>query len=293
MFDRSKYFVVLAALVAPVLARAEPADVDVVDVGSAEIIDVIETTDGSIWKGLVVEQTPGVSFKVVTADGSVHVIKAADVVKLSKQRNKAYRRPVAATPAEPATAASRDNAVGRSYEPTGSHLPAPLATSGMRLGADLAVIFPAGDLKMLDTSFAPNVYAGYEALFGNFGLAGGGLARFTYWPLPKVPNGPDDAAWTLETHLYGRAALHISRVALYTGLSLGLDTNYVYTAATKMASTTTSFGMNLQAGLEIAPIQVMTLKLGVDFHPDTDKISSAGNASVSYVALTAGAALRF
>lgn len=277
-------FIVLAALLAPAVAIADPGDIDV-DVNSAEVIDVIETVDGSVWKGLVVEQTPGVSYKIVTADGSVHVIKAADVVRLIKQRNKAYRPPA------PAPIPSESGVAGK-YEPS-SGLPAPLATSGARLGADIAVVFPAGDIKMLDTAFAPNIYAGYEALFGNFGLSGGGLGRFTYWPLPSAPGRSDDVAWTMETHVWGRAALHISRVAVFAGLSLGLDTNYVYSGQTDMSTTTTSFGMNLQGGLEIAPSQLTTFKLGIDFHPETDKIANNADASISYVALTLGAALRF
>src|SRR2546430_1200116 len=75
---------------------------------------------------------------------------------------------------------------------------------------------PAGDISMMNTSFSPNVQVGYEHLFGNFGLGGGALGRFTYWRLPQGED-PQDAAWTLETHAYVRAALHVSRVAFYGG----------------------------------------------------------------------------
>jgi hypothetical protein len=54
----------------------------------AEYLDVVQTRDGSVWKGLGIEQTPNVAYEIATADGSVHVIKAADVVKITKQRNK-------------------------------------------------------------------------------------------------------------------------------------------------------------------------------------------------------------
>ena len=43
---------------------------DEVDVRSFEYLDVVETADGSIWKGVVVEQTPNVVYKIATADGS-------------------------------------------------------------------------------------------------------------------------------------------------------------------------------------------------------------------------------
>src|SRR5438132_5681269 len=69
-------------------AFAEATDVDVT---AFEYVDVVETSDGSLWKGVLVEQTPNVQYKIATADGSLHVIKAQDVVKLTKERNRAYR----------------------------------------------------------------------------------------------------------------------------------------------------------------------------------------------------------
>src|SRR5687767_2059041 len=67
------------------------AAADDVDVAAFEYIDVVEKTDGSILKGVVIEQEPGVRYKLAMADGSLHVIQAPDVVKLSKARNKNYR----------------------------------------------------------------------------------------------------------------------------------------------------------------------------------------------------------
>ena len=42
--------------------------------------------NGSIVKGVIIEQIPGVSIKVETADGSVFVFKVQDVEKLTKER---------------------------------------------------------------------------------------------------------------------------------------------------------------------------------------------------------------
>ncbi|MGE5186494.1 MAG: hypothetical protein ACM31C_30770 [Acidobacteriota bacterium] len=269
------------------------ADDTEVDVRSFEYVDVVETTDGSVWKGIVVEQTPNVSYKIATADGSVHVIKAADVVKMTKQKNKDYRAPVAA--ATPVTSSSvtpaPGNGVAGAFQPSGPGLPPPVATSGMRLDPSLAIIFPAGDIKGTETSFAPDVRIGYEALFGNFGLGGGGLARFSYWRLP-MGSDPNDADWTLETHAYGRAALHISRAALFGGVSLGVDTNYVHSGALNMTKTAVGFGMNLQTGVEIAALPSLGFKLGFDYHPGTDTIVDGAPQSISFYSLIAGASLR-
>ena len=269
------------------------ADDSEVDVRSFEYVDVVETTDGSVWKGVVVEQTPNVSYKIATADGSLHVIKATDVVKMTKQKNKDYRAPVA-TAAPMTTNTVQGNGVGSVYQPSsGPALPAPVAQSGLRIDPSFALIFPAGDVKNFNTSFSPDVRIGYEALFGNFGLGGGGLARFTYWQLPSGPGfDPNNAMWTLETHAYGRAALHISRAALFGGVSLGVDTNFVHDGPTNMSKTSVGFGMNLISGVEIAASPVLAFKLGFDYHPGTDTIVDGASQSVSFYSLIAGASLR-
>jgi hypothetical protein len=281
---------VLAALLCAASVSRALADDGEVDVKSFEYVDVIETADGSIWKGVVVEQTPNVQYKIATADGSLHVIKAADVAKMSKQKNREYRG-AATTTTTPVVPSERG--VSGKFEPAPASpaLPAPYATSGVRVDASEITVFPTGDIGKTDTSFSPNIEAGYEQLFGNFGLGGGGLARFTYWRLPSGED-PQDAAWTLETHAYVRAALHVSRVAFYGGASAGLDTNMIHIGMANMSKTSTGFGMNLQAGAEIAAAPNFAVKAGFDYHPATDTVIDGLPASIEYYALGIGASLR-
>src|SRR4051812_20807854 len=88
-----KTYLIAALCVVGATSRLVHADDAQIDVRSFEYVDVIETTDGSVWKGIVVEQTPNVQYKLATSDGSLHVIKSADVVKLTKQRNRDYQAP--------------------------------------------------------------------------------------------------------------------------------------------------------------------------------------------------------
>ncbi len=283
MFRKTHLFAALC--LAASVARVAHADDGEVDVRAFEYLDVIETTDGSIWKGVLVEQTPNVQYKLATADGSVHVIKAADIAKLTKQKNRDWRGTATTT-----TTATTPTGVGARYEGR-SGLPAPVAESGIRMDASLATVVPTGDIEKSQTSFSPSVQIGYEALLGNFGLGGGGMARFTYWRLP-MGEDPNDAAWTLETHAYGRAALHLARVALYGSVSFGADTNLVHIGLLNTTKTATGFGMNLEAGAEIAASKDVAIKAGFDYHPATDTIIDGAPQSISYYAFLAGASLR-
>jgi opacity protein-like surface antigen len=284
-----KNFVLAALCLAASVSRVH-AENDDVDIQAFEYVDVIETTDGSIWKGVVVEQTPNVQYKIATADGSLHVIKAADVAKLSKQKNPQWHAQDTTT-TNSTVAAPHGNGVDARFEPSGPALPAPYAQSGLRVDAGELTVLPAGDISMMNTSFSPNVLVGYEHLFGNFGLGGGVLGRFTYWRLPDGED-PQDAAWTLETHGYVRAALHVSRVAFYGGASAGLDTNMVHVGLLNMSKTSSGFGMNLQAGAEVAASDALAIKLGFDYHPGTDTVIDGAPQSISYYALGIGASLR-
>jgi hypothetical protein len=277
-----KTWIICALLLAT--ASHVRAEGDEIDVRAFEFLDVLETTDGSVWKGVIIEQTPNVSYRIAIAGGSIHVIPAGEVQRLSKRRNPEFRS------ARASTAAIHDGGVEQSYDP-GPKLPAPFARSGMRVDPELAIMFPSGDASEINfqTSFAPGVRVGYESLFGNIGVSGGAQARFTYWRLP----GPTkDAAWTLETQLYGRAAVHIGRATPYLGMSLGVDTNYLYVYSIDQSATAVGLGMNLSTGLQLAASNLVAFDIGLDYHPATDTLIEMTDASLSYFALRLGAAVR-
>ena len=53
---------------------------------AAEYVDVVYLENGSRVKGIIIEQIPGVSISIETADGSVFVFKVEDVVKIAKEK---------------------------------------------------------------------------------------------------------------------------------------------------------------------------------------------------------------
>ncbi|MGE3458907.1 MAG: hypothetical protein AB7O24_27570 [Kofleriaceae bacterium] len=300
---------VLACVLA-VGSLTAPAHAEDIYVSSFEYIDVVETVDGSVWKGAVIEHTPNVQYKITTADGSLHVIKAADVVRLTKQRNQNVRRAPMPAPAQPGAygaapgpAYGAGPGVSSSYSSSSGGLPAPYAKPGMRIDPDVGIVFPTVDLGHGDEgakykeSFAPGVRVGHETFLGNFGFTVGGLARFTYWRMHDNAVDLGAAHWTLETHVFGRAALHVGRAAPYLGLSLGLDTNYLNNGdlgelVGMQTSTAVGFGVNAQAGVAVAASPGTAFDVGVDLHPGTDRVAPESDDTVSYFALRVGASIR-
>jgi len=280
-----------SVIVASLLWSAGSSHADDLDINSMEFVDVVETVEGSVWKGVVTEQAPNVFYKIETADGSVHVIKAYDVVKVTKQKNPKYRATPkrAALVIDPGDTAPETDAIGVS---------AALPHDGVRIDPEVAFVFPMGDLVDLGMStldyrlsFAPGARVGYEMFRNNVGLGVGGLVRYTSWRLPEEI-ASIGTHWTLETQLYGRAAAQFGRAAPYAGMSLGFDTNHTHNNMNGISSTAFAFGMNLQAGLTLAATPFAMLELGLDYHPGTDTIESGIDASVSYFALRFGAAIR-
>ena len=108
---------VLGASLFTHLAPLAVAD-DAIDVAAFDYWDVIETNDGSIWKGVIVEQTPGQQYRLAMLDGSVRVLAAADVVKLTKSRNPGFHQ-----------ADAGPDAPSKPFK-----LPTPFARSGVRIG---------------------------------------------------------------------------------------------------------------------------------------------------------------
>ncbi len=280
-------------LAASAIAHAD----DEIDVRSAEYIDVVETSDGSVWKGVLVEQIPNVQYKLATADGSVHVIKAGDVTKISRQRNRKVAATVAPVPAVAPAAAVPPEApaapppevtpdgVAQQVAPGGG----PYAHSGLRLGAEVALISPMGDVSKLDATSSPTVRAGYELLLGKFGIGAGAMLRYSYWQWPGMLNS---TAWTLESMAYTRAAIHLRRVALHADVAVGLDTNYTWNADLSMAKTSLGLGVNVGTGVDVAVSRKWTLAAGFDYHPGTDTVVDGAHGSISYFAVLLGAALR-
>ena len=54
----------------------------------SEMQDVVYLENGSVIKGMIIEQTPNVSLKIQTKDGSIFVYKMEEVEKMTKELSK-------------------------------------------------------------------------------------------------------------------------------------------------------------------------------------------------------------
>src|SRR5687767_14874579 len=108
---------VLAILIVAIPLSARAAEIDPATV---QLWDVIHTSDGSVVKGVIVEEIPGTSYRIALVGGGSLVVQTANVVKLTRELNPAFAGGAAAAPSGGAVTATA---------PT----PAIVATSGLRI----------------------------------------------------------------------------------------------------------------------------------------------------------------
>lgn len=250
---------ILCCILAAGRASAEPTRYVDVDFSAYEYLDVVRTTDGSAWKGVIVEREAGGPIKLAMADGSIRAIQTGDVWRVDRLKNRDY-----------VAAYSRE---GAQIEPA------------------IGLVFPQGDIGSYNTSYAPDVRVTMEMRFGDYGLAVGALLRWDDWQLPASVD-PNNAAWSAEAHAYGRVIVHYQRFAPYGGLSAGLDINYLHIGVGNSTKTALGFGMNLEGGFEYGVTPDRAVKLGLDYHPGTDTVVNGMPGSVSYWSLQGGILFR-
>jgi len=58
------------------------------DIDTPQYVDVVYLKNGSVIRGMIIEQTPNVSLKIQTRDGSVFVFKMDELEKMTKELSK-------------------------------------------------------------------------------------------------------------------------------------------------------------------------------------------------------------
>lgn len=224
-----------AYVVAAVLAVCVPAAAAELDVTAIQLWDVVHTADGSVLKGVIVEEVPGVSVRIVIAGGTSLVVALADVTRFTKELNPAF----ANGPVVHAAAAAAAGAPAPAR-------PVRVATEGLRFG-----VMPgfAQHTAADASTFFLTARAGWELAFDQWGLTPGVVIDFT----PDASSYDYDGVGIMAS---ARAAYRGSSISPFVGFGLGGD----------VVGSDTSLATFMGAGIELLVHRRMALTAEAKFH---------------------------
>lgn len=209
-------------------------------------LDVVETKDGNVLKGMILEQVPNQYYKIEVYGGSVFIIKNENVIKIRKEKNPYYKN-------------SDEIRANRRYKKT-------MTSAGIKSGFRL-LLSPGTINFATDEDDAPGIggtiFFGYETFVGNLGFRGGLDSSLVIWH--DLYTEPE----VLTLLAQGQIAYYFGHFSPYLTFGLGLDVELSYSD--------TSFAVEFGLGARYLVTKLIAIGLGVSFHPEVDKsISSIG-----------------
>jgi hypothetical protein len=145
-----KRVVFVAGLLMSSVAHAE------IDPAAVQLWDVVYAADGSVLKGVIVEEVPNTSVRIVLVGGSSIIVQMPNVTRFAKELNPAFQRGAVAVATVSAT-------------------PAAAASSGLRI-AVLPMVATHSDVD--ETTFMAVARVGYEIGLEKWGLTPGGALLY-------------------------------------------------------------------------------------------------------------------
>jgi len=244
-----------AHLVVPFLALAMPSHAQGIDPAAVQLWDVIHTSDGSVLKGVIVEEVPGTSVRIVIVGGTSIVVELAKVTRFTKELNPTFTvapaRPGADSPSAPVPRPPR------------------VATSGLRLGFSPGLAYhTAADAS----TFSFTARAGYEVGLDQWGLTPGLVVDYTPDVGTYDADGVGIAAGT-------RAAFRASAVSPFVGFGLGVDN----------VGGDVSLAMHMGAGIDLLVHRRVALSGDIKYHRGW---GDTYTETMSYVAFGMGVEIR-
>lgn len=224
----------LVAVSALVLASSG-ASAQQIDPAESPYLDVIETTGGSVWRGVLVEQIPGKTYKIVLAGGSVVVVPAEEVVRITKERNPSFK--AGGTSSAGTSAGSRTTLAIPLHE-------------GLRLGAATGFAFFIGDDTDSDALLAFAAHGGWELQWSGLSLTPGARLELIRIPAAYYTYYYAHVGGSLQ--LAGRSG----RLAPHGELGLGVDA----------IDDATGFAVQMGGGLDLVLSPAISLTSEVAYH---------------------------
>lgn len=248
----------------------------VIDPDRVELWDVIYVKDGSIWKGVIVEQVPGERYRIVLSGGSVMVIDAGQVDRIAKERN-----PRLAAPPAPAGTSTP----GSTAAPVETDTPGPMVDGGVRVGGSVGVAIPFSDFGEGDT-IGSSLHL-RARIGGELFPAGGRIsitpaARFDFVGWSVDGEGLSPIRIGLSGEL--RAAAHVGRVVPYAAIAFGFDLSGFTGQFADQVEPSYGFGLELEFGMDIIATPEFALGPSLVIHPGFNKFADAPAApDVTYI----------
>jgi hypothetical protein len=182
-------------VLAPSLARAQE-----IDPAKVQLWDVAYTSDGSVVKGVIVEEIPGTSYKLALPGGGSLVVQMANVQRITRELNPSF---VAGAPVGGAAASATASVAATPVQ----------ATSGIRIGILPGV---AVHSEVDDATFLLAARGGYELGFNQWGVTPSFVAIYA----PGTSEyGNDSFGFAASV----RAAYRAWSVAPVVGFGMGVD----------------------------------------------------------------------
>lgn len=193
------------------------------------LIDVVYLKNGSMVRGVIIEQVPNQSLKIRTADGSVFVYNISDVEKMTREEPIVQERTY-----------NRNNS--RNYTRTITTTPSNKTLRGYKGFVDMGYTFASDDEDRVEMSTSH----GYQ--FNNYLFVGGGVAYHYYadWWY-------DSEAYAMPIFANFRANFMNKKVTPFTDVRVGysvgdLEGGYAYVGLGARFKLVNKLALNLTLG---------------------------------------------
>jgi hypothetical protein len=259
----------------PATPAQPPAQPPAPDPTTVPYLDVVYTTTGSVWRGVIVEQVPNKHVRIELPGGSVVVVPANEVQRITKEPNPLVQPAAAPAPAPgpgypppgPGGAAPAAGAV-QGGPPGGQPLPPPVATTGFRAWFGLGLALPTGDFgagDVINTSGMLVARIGKEIMSGHMGVMPAGRLEAVYWSNDLSDEfGQDISLSLIHVGADCRLAGHIGSTILYGALGGGID---VSLNDVDMLDNGVGFGLNIDVGADFLINPGMAVGAALTIHP--------------------------
>ncbi len=259
----------------------------------SETWDVVTTTDGMEYRGVVTDSGDENTIKVLLEVGGEVLVNKEDVVSVKKETG-------SAAPVKPTA----------TYQEPPTHLPSTEKRNGLVASLQIGAAIPTGEWNddYAKASFGIGVGGRYEMHLGrNLSIGVGGELDFHNWSARTDLTFPDGTpieivgtARTIGVMATGRATLHLGKFTPYVFAGVGADINIVddetefngMIIGGKDSKVGLAFEFGPGANFELT--EKLAIGAQITIHPAINQIlDRTGSPKLGYAGVSGGLSYRF